>query len=138
MMQYYKEPRVVKITGKKGWPEFFEFYFKDTADGKTQYVKRDYTFNEADRKYTPDEKWQKGQPSKGLFDIEVVSGTSLPFQKEKRSALAMNLFKAGVVDDEELLDVLDWPRKDQVLKRMREKQAKVTGGKPQEPESGVQ
>ncbi len=137
MMQYYREPRVVKITGKQGWPEFFEFYIKDDENGQMRYVKRNYNFNEQERRYIPDQNWQEGQPSKGLFDIEIVSGTSLPFMKEKRSQLAMKLFSSGVIDDEELLEVLDWPRKDQVLKRMREKQAAAAGQPPKAPEGAM-
>lgn len=129
-MQYYREPRVVKITGKKGWPEYFEFFVKDVGEGKVQPVKRGYTFSEENKQYTPDENWTTGNPSKGVFDIEVVSGTSLPYMKEKRGTLARELFKDGVIDAEELLTILDWPRKEEVMRRVEQQKQKEAAGGP--------
>lgn len=123
MMQYYKEPRVVKLTGKKGWPEYMEFYLKEDDEGKTRYVKRKYTKSPDNNKFVAEENWTEGEPSKGLFDIEVVSGSSLPFMKEKRSQLALTLFDKQVIDKKELLEILDWPRKDEILRRDEEAQA---------------
>lgn len=130
MMQYYKEPRVVKVTGKQGWPEFFEFYLKDTEDGKMYYTKRGYKFDENNRRYVADENWTKGQPSKGIFDIDVVAGTSLPFMKGKRQKLAFDLFDRKVIDAEELLESQEYPRREQIMKRMLEQGA----GAPPAPE----
>lgn len=128
MMQYYKEPRVFKLTGKRGWPEYFEFYIDDSEDGYTFY-KRDYNFNEETEQYTPEENWTEGE-TKGLFDITVHAGTALPFMKEKRNQAAFKLHQAQVIDDEELLTVLDWPRKEEVMRRVQQKRDELAEEQP--------
>lgn len=121
MLQYYRSPRMVRLTGKEGWPEYFEFYIQEDENGDYTPIKQQYNYDEDNKKYTPSGRWERGKPSKGLFDIEVISGTALPFMKEKRGSLARQLHQQGVIDEEELLTVLEWPRKEEVLRRMEQK-----------------
>jgi hypothetical protein len=122
ILQFYREPRMVKLTGKEGWPEYFEFYIEENAEGDYEYIKRGYNYDKENKKYIPETSWKKSEkPSKGMFDVEVVSGTSLPFAKEKRGSLAMNLFDRQAIDQEELLKVQEWPRYEEVMRRMEQK-----------------
>jgi hypothetical protein len=122
MMQFYRAPRVVRLTGDNNWPEYFEFYIREADNNLMQYVMQKYTRG-ADGNFQKEGTAQIGNPSKGEFDISVVSGASLPWLKEKRGSMAMDLFKMQVIDDQELLDSLDWPKKEAVLKRMQDKKA---------------
>lgn len=121
MMQYYTAPRVTRITGKDGWPEYFEFFVEPLEDGNIRFNKTSYEWDEENQKYIVNEKVQQGKPSKGIFDIKVLSGTSLPFAKAQRSNLALRLHEAAAIDQEELLESLEWPNKEDVLRRMQEK-----------------
>ena len=31
-MQFYREPRVTRVTGREGWPNFFEFTISDEGE----------------------------------------------------------------------------------------------------------
>lgn len=120
MMQFYTEPRMTRITGKEGWPEFFEF-FVEPIDDRVVYSKRKYGFDEGRRQYEPLEDFQQGSPSKGIFDVKVMAGTAVPHEKAQRVNVAFRLFEQGVIDDEELLETLEWPNKEEIIKRMQEK-----------------
>lgn len=89
ILQYYTMPRVVRLTGDAGQPEYFEFYVQRGAkdNGKYQYKVLRYARTAGDNgevEYVPLREWEIGKESKGVFDVEVVSGTSLPFMKSQR------------------------------------------------------
>jgi len=135
MMQYYTVPRVARVTkNKKDWPDFFEFYFKDSEKEGIQFVKKSYEFNEEQKKYQAAQDWQQSGFSKGDFDIDVKSGTSLPFMREKRNQLALKLYsmQPPAIDQENLLETIEWPKKDEVLRRTKE--AAAAAPPPQPPQ----
>jgi hypothetical protein len=138
ILQYYQKPRMVRITGKEGIPEYFEWYTEENESGDMVMNKRKYTYDEAQQRHIPETAWQQSPPSKGMFDIDVIAGTSLPFMKGQRASLAMELKKMNVIDDEALLDSLEWPNKEQVLKRLQQQKeqaaaAQAQGGPPPAP-----
>lgn len=122
MMQYYTQPRIARITGKTEWPEYFEFFVEDLPEeDKVKYTKKGYKFDTSINRYVEGPTEQG--VSKGIFDVKILSGTALPFAKAQKSNVAFRLFDSQVIDDEELLGVLEWPNKEQVLKRKRDKEA---------------
>lgn len=142
MLQYYNEPRMIRITGEKELPSFSEFYVEEVEEdeGSYTYTKRDFAFDPQTGTYYPRE-WETGDQSKGMFDISVKSGTSLPFQKERRGQLARALYKDGVIDQQELLTTLEWPRKEEIMRRMNEEkaqQAEAEQGQQQAAPQGPQ
>ena len=143
ILQFYKTPRVIKISGAKKWPEWFEFYVED-IQGEGNEPK--YRSNQREWKYNEDEKkpvagnWKQSGESKGVFDIDVVSGTSLPFMKAQRGELALRLATMQMIDQDSLLETLDWPNKEETMRRMQEAaqaqaeaQAQQAGGPPGPP-----
>ena len=126
MMQYYVQPRIAKVSQKQQqWPDFLEFYFKQPDADNYSVTKRAYTFDEANRKYIMQQDWTESIPTKGIFDIEVQSGTALPFQKDQRSNLALDLFDKKAIDQESLLDTLQWKDKDKIMTRMKQEAAQA-------------
>ena len=126
MMQYYTQPRVARLTGTDVWPEFFEFFVEDLPEeSKIKYTKKGYKFDEAQNRYIEGETTQG--ISKGIFDVKILSGTALPFAKAQRSNIAFRLFDSKVIDPEELLKTLEWPDKEQVLKRLQDAQMQQQG-----------
>lgn len=129
MMQYYNAPRMLKITGESEYPEFLEFFVEESENGY-KYTYRDHSIDEQTGTYVPSQWMSNEQSSKGTFDIEVQSGTSMPFMKSKRGQLAQQLFDKDVIDAENLLDVLEWPNKDEVLRRMEERKQEEAQAAP--------
>ena len=127
MMQFYREPRVAKITGKNGWPQFFEFFVEQDEDGNFVSNRRNFETSEDENgqlSARPEASFEQGKPSKGLFDVRVRGGTSLPFARNKRASIALRMYESPggpIIDREEVLDATDWPNKDTVQARMEEK-----------------
>lgn len=53
--------------------------------------------------------------------VEIEAGSSLPQSRLARREEANELFTAGAIDQESLLDTYDWPNRDEIIKRMNEK-----------------
>lgn len=121
MLQNYHLPRIVKITGEGGNPEYYEIFIDKTAEGYV-YHQRKYMESEGEDGTktfaTNEDAWKISKPSRGLFDISVVSGTSLPFAKEKRASQSLQLFDREIIDQEEVLTAVEWPNKEAVTQRM--------------------
>lgn len=110
-LQFYKQPRVFRITGKDGFPKHVEFYISDTQNGPVANVGIQQ----------PGGGLQSNQiPIKGVPDVRVTVGSALPFAKAIKNDGAKNLFQLGAIDREALFDMIDLPNKDAVLKRMQE------------------
>jgi hypothetical protein len=122
IFQYYTSPRVIRITGNENWPQYFEFYIQNTEQGYVMNRKRHMPQPETG-KYVPETGFSQIGPSKGVFDIKVQSGTSLPFAKEQRMNLAMQLRKQSDLSREGLYEALEWPNSQEELQRMAEQEA---------------
>jgi len=159
MLQFYTTPRVVRITGTQEWPEFYEVFFSreeqqeqgnpypDQFPNPEEMIPtkkfiantKQYQFSPSTRQYVAVTDWQQTAPSKGEFDVDVVAGTSLPFMKQRRTNLAFQLFQAQAIDQEALLDAVEFPNKDEILRRMNEaKQAAAQAAQAaQAPPTGL-
>jgi hypothetical protein len=122
IFQYYTSPRVIRITGNENWPQYFEFYIQNTEQGYVMNRKRHMPQPETG-KYVPETGFSQIGPSKGVFDIKVQSGTSLPFAKEQRMNLSMQLRKQGDLSREGLYEALEWPNSQEELQRMAKQEA---------------
>jgi hypothetical protein len=130
MMQYYKEPRIARITGKGEWPEFFEFFVSDAEDGRMIFNQKKFVNDKEGRPIADNDQFTQSQPSKGIFDVKIQSGTALPHQKTQRANVAFKLREAGDLSREGLYDALDWPNAEEELKRLEEQAALMP---PEEP-----
>lgn len=54
--------------------------------------------------------------------VEIEAGSSLPQSRLARREEAAELFGAGAIDQESLLDTYDWPDREEIMKRMQEKE----------------
>ena len=124
MLQFYTEPRVARITGKSGqWPQYFEFFIEKNPETNQ------YTFNRKSYNlvhgptgsgYQASPGYTQSQTTKGVFDVKVLSGTSLPFSKVSRSNIAFRLFDSQALDQKGLLEALEWPNSEEIMTRMKE------------------
>ncbi len=134
VLQFYSTPRVIKITGTSEWPEFMQFHVQDVLDeqqqstGQVQSVTTPYTMSQgptgAPAGYTAGSP-TLSQPSRGMFDIKIQSGTAMPTAKAQQGNLAIKLYEMQppIIDQEAVLDAVDFPNKDQVQQRMQQRAA---------------
>lgn len=131
MMQFYTEPRVARITGQSAkWPTYFEFFIeKNPETGQYTFNKKPYNLVHAPTgsQYVAGQGYEQSQTTKGVFDVKVLSGTALPFSKTSRANIAFRLFDAEAIDQQDLLEALEWPNAEEVIQRMQ------SNPKPAEP-----
>lgn len=129
ILQFYTTPRVIKITGNSEWPEFMQFHVQDVLDaqsqqptGQTQFVAQKFTMKPGMTSYSPGP-IQQSEPSKGLFDIKIQSGTAMPTHKAEQGNLAIKLYELQppCIDQQALLETLDFPNYQQVMQRMQQR-----------------
>lgn len=116
----YNLPRIIRVSGDNGANQFFQFHVEglDQPDGSTKRMAHVTTYDQ-------------GVASSRVieitsdFDIRVGTGSSLPFSKKEKTEMSFNLFKLGVIDDEELLKNLEYPNYEAVLQRVHELKAQA-------------
>ena len=136
IMQFVREPRVIKIDDGGQWPTYFEFHIEDVTDPETgmdkyRMVKTEQNYDENQQVYTPSQTIAS-EPTEGLFDIQVQTGTSMPYNKNQKAILSLKLFEAGLIDDEACLKDMDYPNYEQVLQRMNVKRQQAAAAQAQE------
>lgn len=62
------------------------------------------------------------------FKFNIEQGSSLGTSRLQRGIMAGQLFSLGVIDEEALLEAVEWPNKETTLKRMRKKAQLQEGG----------
>jgi len=72
----------------------------------------------------------------GIFDIEINTGTRHPLSRAGRFQEAITLSEAGKIDDESLLEVIDWPGRDKINARRREREQREM--EMQQQQMGIQ
>lgn len=130
-LQFYTVPRVFRITNEEGWPEHVEFYIsQDDKGNKIANVTR--TVSDPNNPQVPPQTLPTQQmPIKGMPDIEVLSGSSLPFAKALKNKTAIEYFNAGLIDQEAALEAIDWPNYSSMLERMQKAAAQQAQMQPQ-------
>lgn len=132
VMQFYTAPRVFRITGKDSAQKYFRMYM-DTSGDRPKAVVTQYKEN-------PD----TGQVFEGKtneyelraeLDCRVMTGSSLPFAKAQKEDKTFRLFSLGAIDQQALLEDLEYPNREQVIARMQEAaaQAAAAQGGPGAP-----
>lgn len=142
--QYYSAPRIYRITNKKGANQYFKFHVEERPAGvdafgqpKTQKVAivRNYQQNDQGQ-YLADEQ-QKEYEVRGDFDVRVNTISGLPFSKMENETKVLSLFDRQIIDDEEVLARLEYPNREAVLQRVRERrQAEAEAAAQQPPMKG--
>lgn len=129
-LQFYTAPRVFRITNEEGYPEHVEFYISHDEQGN-KYANVNRTIQDQNNPEAQPQTVSQQFPIKGVPDVEVVSGSSLPFAKALKSKTALEYFNAGVIDQEEVLSAVDWPNKENVIERMQKQAAEAAAQGPQ-------
>ena len=122
-LQFYKAPRVFRITNKEGFPEFVEFSIGSEIDenGDESNVANVRRVANAGGQFSigPVQK----MPIKGVPDVTVTSGSSLPFARAQKTATALDLHGRGAITLESMLKAIQWPDPEEETKKVKEEQA---------------
>jgi hypothetical protein len=95
---YYTTDRIFNLVGNNGKPEKYLFQrqiIRDVIEKRGMSAFRDYQF-------------------------KVVPTSSLAITKWQKGLIATQLFQLGLIDHEAALEALEWPNRDEMLKRMQE------------------
>lgn len=129
VFQFYDAPRIFRVTGQDNALKYFKFHVEkvEAVDemtgqptGEIQKIARIRTIN-FDANGTAFESEEKQFQVKGEFDVRVVSGSGLPFEKSRIEQQSLNLFDRGIIDAEEVLRNIKYPNVEAVMNRMAEK-----------------
>jgi hypothetical protein len=131
VLQKYRAPRYHRVAGPDAEvPRFVEFGIDDSSDGSSLTIKRRaWTYDPEQGKYVASP-IEAAQAAKGLFDVKVQAGTSMPFAKAAKSNLAIRLFDSGAIDQQALLDALEWEKAAEVINRMTEQKKLAAAATP--------
>lgn len=128
VFQFYDAPRIFRVTGQDNSLKYFKFHIdkEQVVDqlgqptGETRSVAKVRTIqvNENGEQFESEE---KAYQVRGEFDVRVISGSGLPFEKARIESQSFNLFDRGIIDGEEVLKNIKYANAPAVLSRMAEK-----------------
>jgi hypothetical protein len=124
VLENYTQSRVFRVTNDQTGTKYFKFRVdKVLVDGKTQLVGkiRNYIQNDGESIAMSDE--EKEFFISGRFDVKVNTGTSLPFAVADKENKSFALFDRGIIDEEEVLNNIEYPNKEQVIQKLMERKA---------------
>lgn len=127
VLEKYNKPRVFRVTNDQGGTKFFRFSTERvvTDDGRdvVKAMVREFVENPEGR-LVPDSE-VKEMLIADRFDVTVSTVSGLPFAQAKKEERAFALFDRALIDEQEVLEQLDYPNKDAVLARLEERKAQA-------------
>lgn len=121
-LEYYKAPRVFRITNQQGFPEFVEFFIAEDGQGGRV---ANMTRSKIDDEGKPIIVGQGKMPVKGLPDVQAVTGSNLPFAKAQKTATALDLHGRGLISSESLLEAINWPNPQEEVEKAKAEQQEM-------------
>jgi hypothetical protein len=120
VFQFYKAPRVIRLTNSEAATQFFKFSIEEDEEGKKVAQTQRINVDE-EKNVTLDDVEQ--MEIVGSFDIKVATGSLLPFSKIEKESKLLNLFDRQIIDDQEVLKGIEYPNWEAVLQRVQERRA---------------
>jgi hypothetical protein len=101
-----------------------------TPDGQPEFNKQEFFLYANPNEWTQIEGEQSQEGEEGTKEafrilqmtVEIEAGSSLPTSRMARREEALELFGAGVIDQQALLEAYDYPQREEIMKRMQEVQ----------------
>lgn len=124
VLEKYNKNRVFRVTNDEGSTKYFKFRTEKRIVGDKEQlvgILRQYQQSE-DGQILPRNEAKEYLIS-GSFDVRVNTGSALPFTVADKESKALNLFDRGIIDEEEVLNIMDYPNREQILQRLKERQA---------------
>tara|TARA_R110000868_G_scaffold62962_4_gene189975 strand:- start:3567 stop:5483 length:1917 start_codon:yes stop_codon:yes gene_type:complete len=131
-LQYRDVPTIIRVTGNQDAARYFQFHIAKVTSlnpttGQLEPVMDDRgnPLRKAVVRHADPTTGQFGDAQemmiKGELDVQVSTGSTLPFMKAQKAQDVKDLFTMGLVDQEEVLKTLDWPNYQGLMARMQKK-----------------
>lgn len=119
VFQFYSSPRVARLTNNPDAEKYFKLHVEMVQDKMTGEPVREVVY----QGLNPDGTLAKTKRFRmvGRFDVKASTGSSLPFSKAERTNTALSMFDRGIFDEEEVLTAHDYPNKEALLERIRQR-----------------
>lgn len=124
ILEFYRAPRVFRLTSKEGYPEFVTFFVEGDGEDRQATIQR----TQIDEQGIPSKPQLQSMPAKGMPDVKALSGSNLPFARAQKNATALDLNSRGAITLESMLEAINWPNaKEEAQKALEEQQALAQG-----------
>lgn len=141
ILQYYTLPRIVRITGTDGSAaaKYFKFHVeRQPVVGKDQQPQMDDLGQPVTQTVATYSEWMPGDeamgapgmfatpkqiPLKGALDVRITTGAGHMFKKAQTDQQAERLFDKGILDAEDFLEKIDYPNREKVIEKWKQRQA---------------
>ena len=77
------------------------------------------------KKFT--ESYGKQDPVYFDFDIQIDTNSTLPMDKQTLANMSIRLAQMQILDPQAVLDVLNWPQREEIIERMNKQQEQSAG-----------
>lgn len=129
VLEKYSASRVFRVTNKEGASKYFRMSTeKHPETGKTVASIQEYGQSEDGQTVLGNVKQFE---INGRFDVQVSSGSGLPFTKAENEQKTLQLFDRGIIDAEEVLKNIEYPNREAVLARVQQRQAEMAAQEQQ-------
>ena len=120
VLEKYTKNRVFRVTNDEGSTQYFRFRVEHREDEKGEKqnvgILREFVETQGEMAIAAED---KEFLIAGRFDVRVNTGSSLPFAIADKEQKAFGLFDRQIIDEQEVLDQIDYPNKEQVLERLK-------------------
>ena len=134
VFQNYSVPKIYRLTNKDGSQTFRKFRVENEG-GQRVAIFNDYDGN-VEKGSELIELPERKLILKGRFDVRVMTGSGLPFDIADNERKALALFDRGIIDEEEVLTRVEYPNREKVLIRLKERQQAQAEAAQQQQQQG--
>lgn len=133
ILQFYDQPRIIRLTNDQQGAQYFKFHVEKRPDPANPNSTVSYGVVR-ELAAGPDGQVIEGNPQeyaiKGRLDVKITTGTTLPFAKAERQKRAQELYQLGIIDAEEYLDQIEYPNKEKIIEKLKQRQAAAAQAPP--------
>jgi len=133
VFEYYTVPKIFRITEKDGSQAFRKFRVERDEQGNKMAVFSDFDQGETGEL---NELPERKLIIQGNFDVRVTTGSELPFDVADNERKALALFDRGILDEEEVLTRIEYPNKEKVLERLKQRAEAQAQAEQQQQQGG--
>lgn len=132
ILQFYTVPRIIRLTNDESAIQYFKFGITDVVDeqGETKKIATTQEFNQDPETMNYQESAPVQYELKSKLDIKMSVGSSLPFAKAQKASQARQLYEMGIIDGEEYLNQIEYPNKEKIIQKLKDRNQGSTYAQP--------
>jgi hypothetical protein len=126
IFQFYSDDRLFYLLGSSSQLEKFKFIRSELMKPLQDVYSDEITRNNI---ASPEQLLYIAKKAFKDFRFRIVAGSTLAMTKVQRAQLVLVLFRLGIVDERTVLDILEFPNKEEILRRKEEEPPRPTPAK---------